>query len=163
MQVTAGDLELRNGGQISSDTFGSGNAGTVTVQADRLLISGDGTAEGSSFTGIASAAYGSTGAAGTVQVTAGDLEVRNGGQISSSTFGSGDAGTVTSGPTACSSPATARRTSPASPAKPSAARPARRARAGHRRELELRNGGEISSSTFGSGDAGTVTVRPTAC
>ena len=54
------------------------------------------------FTGIASEAdRGSTGAAGNVQVTAGDLELRNGGHISSDTFASGNAGTVTVKPTTC--------------------------------------------------------------
>jgi large exoprotein involved in heme utilization and adhesion len=91
--VTAGELELRGGGEISSGTFGPGNAGQVTVSADRLLAAGDGA---TNFTGIATSANpDSTGRAGTVAVTAGELELRNGGAIFSGTFGPGDAGQVT--------------------------------------------------------------------
>ena len=35
--VTADSLDLREGGEISSDTFAEGNAGTVTVEAGRLV------------------------------------------------------------------------------------------------------------------------------
>ena len=83
--VTARELELRNGGAIFSSTFASGDAGQVTVSADRLLISGD---DATDFTGIASSnGYSSLGRAGMVAVTARELELRNGGQIFSSTWG----------------------------------------------------------------------------
>ena len=68
-------------------------AGTVTVEAGRLVIDGAGS---EFFTGIASGAEeGSTGDAGTVRVTTTErLAVRDGGEISSDTFSVGDAGTV---------------------------------------------------------------------
>jgi filamentous hemagglutinin family protein len=91
--VAAGELEVHNGGEISSSTSGVGNGNTVTIDAGRLLVSGDGAA---TFTNIASRAEpGSGGDAGTVTVRADELEVRNGGEISSGTFTTGDAGTVT--------------------------------------------------------------------
>src|SRR4051794_11369360 len=90
VEVTAGDLQVRTGGVISATTFGAGDAGTVSVTADRLLISRDGAPTSSEFVSNANAG----GAGGRVEVTAGDLQVRNGGQIRANTFGAGDAGTV---------------------------------------------------------------------
>jgi filamentous hemagglutinin family protein len=95
VEVTAGDLQVLNGGQISTNTFSIGNAGTVSVRAGRLPISGNDTGK-LNFTDIASNANpGSTGAAGKMQVTTnGAIELHNGGVISSNTFTSGNAGTV---------------------------------------------------------------------
>ena len=55
VEVTAGELTLLNGGYISSDTYAGGSAGTVTVKADRLLISGASN-DGQLFSGISSEA-----------------------------------------------------------------------------------------------------------
>jgi hypothetical protein len=106
VKVRAGELEIRDGGEISSGTFGSGNAGTVTVKAERRLhIVGGGASEFS--TGISSSAASTVtpdgirvtgqGNAGAVNVivTSGDLEVRDDGEITSAAFGGGDAGKVT--------------------------------------------------------------------
>jgi large exoprotein involved in heme utilization and adhesion len=90
--VAARELELRSSGQISSSTFGSGNAGSVTVQADRLSVSGDDAAD---LTGIFSSVEPeSFGHGGTVAIAANELELRDGGQISSSSFSRGSAGSV---------------------------------------------------------------------
>src|SRR3712207_7468292 len=95
--VTARELELRNGGEIASSTFGHGDAGQVTVTADRLLVSGaDAAGYPSNFSTIASqASRSATGRGGTVAITARELELRNGGQISGSTLGPGNAGQIT--------------------------------------------------------------------
>jgi filamentous hemagglutinin family protein len=90
--VRADDLQLRDGGAISSDTFARGDAGEVRVEAERLLVSRDGAAF---FTGISSdAVQRSTGDAGTVTVVAGELEIRDGGEVGSSGLGAGRAGDV---------------------------------------------------------------------
>ena len=60
--ATSGAIELHNRGVISSNTFASGNAGTVEVLADHVLVAGNGAMD---FTGIASSTEaGSTGAGG---------------------------------------------------------------------------------------------------
>jgi large exoprotein involved in heme utilization and adhesion len=163
--VTARILELRRGGAISSDTHGEGAAGAVTVQAERLLVDGAGLQRA---TGVFSRAIaGSTGTAGTVAVTAGELELRRGGAISSTTFGPGNAGEVTvdarrlliTGAGSDRFTGITSRTSAAERdgrrivATGSAGRVA--VRAG---ELELSRGGKISSSTTGPGAAGQVSV-----
>ncbi|SLM31864.1 exported hypothetical protein [Desulfamplus magnetovallimortis] len=92
-----GLLEMSNGAQISTSTFSEGNAGKVTVNADKLII--DPQNETYLFTGITSAAYeGSNGNAGDVIVNAKEIQMMKGAaQISSETYKNttGDAGTVT--------------------------------------------------------------------
>lgn len=92
--VNAAELSLTNGGEILSTTFGAGNAGIVSVAVAGLLsIDGDQHRQG--LTDISSAAYqGSTGNAGTVSVTAGELLISSNGAITSSTSGSGEGGIV---------------------------------------------------------------------
>jgi filamentous hemagglutinin family protein len=106
----AGDVEVRvrdrlliaDGGQVNSDTRGAGDAGTVRVFADKVEIDGSGVDAFELFseapgTGIFSRTldFASDGNAGTVEVSvAGELLVRNGGAISSSTFAGGNAGRV---------------------------------------------------------------------
>jgi filamentous hemagglutinin family protein len=90
-----GAVTLANSGQISSDTSfvaavgssGTGNAGSVSVQAHDLAVSG-----GEIST---NAGRGTSGKAGSVKVkTRGDLTITEGGAISSSTSGKGDGGSV---------------------------------------------------------------------
>jgi hypothetical protein len=89
--VTAPELELRNGGQILSITFGSGNAGHVTVQADYLLVSGTDAAENPSAIS-SSAEAGSTGAGGAVDIQARNILLNNQGIVSTRNVGTGPGG-----------------------------------------------------------------------
>jgi filamentous hemagglutinin family protein len=88
--VTARELELHDGGVIHGTSFGFGRAGTVIVQAGRLLISG----WPASIQSGTTSSIGSAGSAGSVTVTADTLDLRDGGNIQAITQGSGDAGTV---------------------------------------------------------------------
>jgi filamentous hemagglutinin family protein len=160
MTVIAGELEVRNGSSISSTTYATGDAGMVTVTTPgRLLVSRDGAAP---FAGIFSwAGPGSTGGnAGPVTVAADELEVHNGGEISSSTSGVGNGNTVTieAGRLLVSGDGAATFTNIASRAEPGSSGDAGRVTV-RADELEVRNGGEISSGTFTTGDAGTVTIE----
>jgi len=80
---------------ITSDTFGTGKAGEVTVSAGSLTINGV-VGETAMFTGISSeSTAGAIGDAGSIAVAVkGWLALQNGGEISSSTFGAGAAGGV---------------------------------------------------------------------
>jgi large exoprotein involved in heme utilization and adhesion len=103
--IQAGSLEVRDGAIISTNFSGEGHGhgGNVTVTADRLFLSGDG-ANFDRFpicptgafairpTGIFANALG--GVAGNVTVTAGNLDVRNGAEISVSVLGPGQGGNV---------------------------------------------------------------------
>jgi hypothetical protein len=72
-------LEVLNGGIISSNTFGPGNAGSVKVHAGELLINGQ---DSPWLTGIASASEESAqGFAGDVDIEAGKVTAQNEGEI----------------------------------------------------------------------------------
>ncbi len=94
--VSAAEIGLRNGAQISGITRGSGQGGTVTIAADRVAVDGGFPAGSSSFASaiLATAEQGSTGAAGSISVQADSVSLTGGGQIFSGTFSSGDGGTV---------------------------------------------------------------------
>ena len=160
--TVGGLLELSRGAEISSNTFATGNAGSVTVNTSELKIDDQATAD--QFTGIASTAEsGSRGNAGTVVITvAGLLEMINGAQISSSTRATGNAGSVTVNAgelkiddqgvngqlTGISSKANSGSEGNAGTVAITVAG-----------QLELTNGAQISSSTSAPGDAGSVTVN----
>jgi filamentous hemagglutinin family protein len=100
-QVHARELKLLNGGIISSSTFGNGHAATVSIQADHLVVVGLGSAlrpDGQpvpSSIDSSTLTPGTTGNAGEVRVTAGELEISESGAISSTTLSRGNAGKVT--------------------------------------------------------------------
>ena len=137
--VVADEIELRGGGAIRSGTFRSGDAGEVTVSAQRLLVDGTRSQAETVFsrTGVFSDAseiveftgerVPATGNAGRVTVVADEIELREGGAISTATLGPGDAGSVTVTASV----------------------------------VTLVDGGSIASFSDGSGEAGSVTIRAT--
>jgi large exoprotein involved in heme utilization and adhesion len=97
IHATTGNLSIGHGGSISSNTYASGQAGTVIVDAvGSITIDGQGSSGNDVTIGISSdAKSGSTGNAGNVAVSAKkNLSIVNGGQISSDTLSLGNAGTV---------------------------------------------------------------------
>lgn len=93
--VASGDVSLLNtrrqenqSGQISTSTFSAGNGGAISIRAANVMIDGPGA-------GVVSFAFaGSSGQAGSIDVSAtGELRVLEGG-LSSSTAGAGSAGAV---------------------------------------------------------------------
>jgi filamentous hemagglutinin family protein len=90
-------VELQNGAQIASDTTGAGAAGAIEIIAsDRVTIEGG--PNGVSIVTAASFAQAESpdvlGPGGTIRIEAGRLELRSGGQITASTSGTGDAGSI---------------------------------------------------------------------
>lgn len=158
VDVAAANLRILAGGKISTSTLAGGSAGVVGVSVGRdLVIDGTGALD---FTGIASIAVGgSTGRAGAVGVTTGNLTLLSGGKIASDTFGAGDAGQVavtarqslladgtgSTDFTGITSQAGVGATGNAGAVSVSA------------QDLTLR-AAVIGSDTFGPGDAGRVTV-----
>ena len=94
ISITTGSLEVTNGALLSADTFGQGNAGSVTINANDLVnfdgVSDDRSPSGA-FSTVGSDAVGD---AGGVSITTGSLEITNGALLSAATFGQGDAGGV---------------------------------------------------------------------
>ena len=158
-------IELLRGGQISSDTFAQGDAGSVNVTAKQIMIDGSGYV-GNAATGISSSAQpGSLGNAGKVSVTTTDtVKLLDGGQISSSALehslrnagevivsageliidGSGLSENITGVFSAAASNSTGN---------------AGRVSVTVTDMLRMLSGGEIGSSSFSIGRAGEVTVN----
>lgn len=88
VMLRTSDLTIAAGSEISSNTFGRGDGGSVAVTAGSLLIDG----LGSGIFAIAKA--GSGGKGGDVTVDGGALKLVNGGSISAASFTSAPAGSV---------------------------------------------------------------------
>ncbi|MBI4634760.1 MAG: filamentous hemagglutinin N-terminal domain-containing protein, partial [Candidatus Rokubacteria bacterium] len=166
--LTAGQLSLGGGAQILCEALGRGAGGNVIVTAtDSVSISG--VVNSGLVTGIFADSPSSTpgaGRAGNITVTTGQLTLADGGEISSSTFGGGAGGDVTVTATGAVSISGTSSASVVSGIFAASVSPAPAAgRAGNitvtTGQLTLVDGGEISSSTFGGGAGGDVTVTAT--
>ena len=143
---------------MRSSTLGSGNAQDISISTGDLTIDGGGI---DGFTGITSQTEtGSTGRAGNVLIVAEAIDLRNEGDIASSTFGEGDAGTVDivakdvfldgGDPVGFSGIASAANIGSSGSGGSVVLRA---------EKLTIRNGARISSSTFGPGDAGQIAIQ----
>ena len=151
----AAGLALVNGGKISSQTFGAGQAGLVKVEATSITLDNRGAPGG---TGITSSSNG-TGNAGTVDVKAtGALTLVNGSSIQSSTFGTGQAGTVTVNAGSILLDGSGGGTGTGIASESGAAGNAGNVHVAADADITISNSARISSSTFKSGNAGSVKV-----
>ena len=92
--IESGSVEVTNGAIVSAATLGRGDAGSVNITARDTIIF-----DGQDLDGFPSGAFseveeGATGNAGGVSIETASLEVTNGAEISSSTLGRGNAGSV---------------------------------------------------------------------
>ena len=153
--VESGDLAVTGGGVISGDTFGTGNSGSVSVSARRLRIDPLGSGF---FTGISSSvSQSAVGHGGDVLVQGDDLSLTTGGFISARTFGQGDGGNIQITSKKLTLDGGGFFTGILANVEASGV-----GRAGNitirSDDLRIAGGGEISSSTFGRGDGGSVRV-----
>lgn len=88
-----GQLSMTAGAQIGSNTFGAGDAGTLSVRGSTV------SADGGSFLGpsglFATVEPGATGAGGNLEIEAQRLQLTNGAQVAATSFGFGSTGTLT--------------------------------------------------------------------
>ncbi|MDJ0616409.1 MAG: filamentous hemagglutinin N-terminal domain-containing protein [Calothrix sp. MO_192.B10] len=159
VSITTNSLEVTNGAQLDASTRGIGDAGSVTINATGL-VKFDGNPSGA----FSRVAFGAEGKAGGVSITTGSLEVTNSAVIDASTFGKGDAGSVTinandlvkfDGIDKDQLPSRAG----------SIVGPDAMGKAGGvsitTNSLEVTNGAQFDASTRGVGDAGSVTINAT--
>jgi filamentous hemagglutinin family protein len=95
MQAQA--LTVASGARVSSSTYGPGQGGTLTIKVDSIALSGMGP-DGSRPSGVFADAQGlnpGAGSAGAITLQAQTLTVSSGARVSSSTFGPGQGGTLT--------------------------------------------------------------------
>ncbi|MBD2776505.1 beta strand repeat-containing protein [Iningainema tapete] len=91
IRVSARALFLKNGGQLNANSFGSGNAGSIIINASDL-VAFDGVGNNELSSGANS--LGGNGNGGDIRVTTGTLLLTNGGQLSSFAT-AGNAGNIT--------------------------------------------------------------------
>ncbi len=152
--TVAETLNFINGGIIDLVTSGSGESGSAVITANNLTIDGKGTIPTGIFSGTRTQSNG-----GSIDVTVNEsLEIINAGSIVVSTWGPGDGGTATikAGALTLDSKGS-QDTGIYSSANSSG-------NGGNLiievdRSFKIFDGGRISSPTFGTGDAGTITIR----
>ena len=159
--ISTGSLSLTNGGQVDASTFGQGNAGAVEINASDTI-----TFDGEDSDGIPSGATSrvnsdAEGDAGGVTITTGSLSLTNGGRVSASTNGQGNAGLVEI--TASDTITIDGEDSGGIPSgATSQVNPGAVGNAGgvtiSTGSLSLTNGGRFDASTFGQGNAGSVEI-----
>lgn len=87
-------LLVADGAQINSNTFGEGDAGNLRVSASEIEVIGE-SFDGEFVSGLFSQAdIGDTGNGGNLEINTDYLLVADGAQVSTTTFGSGDAGNL---------------------------------------------------------------------
>ena len=167
LNVTSDRLTLRNGAAISAATSGTGNAGTLTVNAERINLSGE-SLSGRNTTGFSTSTR-SSGQGGNLSVTGDRLNISDGAFIRTGTSSSGNSGdlsvrvdriNISSENLFRPSTNPFRFPGGISTAVQS---PQATGRGGDLTvvsdRLTLRQSGQISASTAGQGDAGNVTIR----
>jgi filamentous hemagglutinin family protein len=96
LTIDTRQLTVRDGAQVLTATFGEGNAGNLIVQnATKVELVGGIVVDGKfDPSGLFNQTRG-TGAGGNLLISTGSLIVRDGAEVSATTFGPGDAGDVT--------------------------------------------------------------------
>ncbi len=93
LTIATPTLQITDGAQVSTSTFGTGQGVDLTITADTIDLQG---AVGSEPSGIFSfSEAGADGRGGNVTIDTNRLTLRDGAQISVSTFGNGNSGTLT--------------------------------------------------------------------
>jgi filamentous hemagglutinin family protein len=91
--VTGGNLSASNGARIAANTIGKGDAGSVKITATGN-VTFDGRKDGFNSGVLNSVEKGAEGKAGGIEIVAANLTVKNGAQLTASTFGTGNAGNI---------------------------------------------------------------------
>jgi filamentous hemagglutinin family protein len=106
INIQASQLQIQDGAFVSASTFGSGGAGNLSVAADTVELIGPGGREflerllNGTFSqsdirnGLFTVSFG-PGAAGSLTITTGNLIVKDGAEVSTSTYTQGAGGSIT--------------------------------------------------------------------
>ena len=92
--ISTSNLTLTNGGLVSADTFGQGNAGAVEITATGDLTFDGETSEGFPSGVTSQISPNAVGDAGGVNISTSNLTLTNGGRVAADTLGQGNAAAV---------------------------------------------------------------------
>jgi filamentous hemagglutinin family protein len=88
IDISAGSLQVASGSIISTESFGNGNGGNITIKArDAVSVLGEAGA-------FSSVRFGAIGNAGNINITAGSFSTADGSFLAASTLGRGNSGNV---------------------------------------------------------------------
>ena len=164
IKIDTTNLTMQDGGAISASNFGLGNAGAIRIDATGNII-----ADGESSLGFVSGIFSLidesvAGNAGGINITAKNISLTNGGEIIASNLGGGDTGEITINATGDITADGESNSESISGIFSTIEESIRGNSAGIAIAAEnifLTNGGQISASNFGGGDAGEVTINAT--
>ena len=152
VNITAKTLELLDGSFLVTNTFGKGDAGTINIKVSNS-IKFDGKSSGQSQVKSQTA----IGSAGSVNIVAKTLELLDSSYLSTNNFGEGNAGKITI------NVADSIKFDGDSYAVSQVISQTARGNVGEvnifTKTLELLGGSSLSTSTFGKGNAGNVTIN----
>jgi filamentous hemagglutinin family protein len=157
IELTEG-MELRNGAQITTSTFGTGKGGDIAITAPSILLQGDSFPDTPSIASETS----SSGTGGSIVLHADSMTLKDAAQISTSTSGAGNAGKIdiTTSDLRLSGSDFAQVQIMAN------ANPFESSDTGaggdiviHANSIEIDNGAGLTALTTGSGNAGTIDIH----
>ncbi|MBK7002489.1 MAG: filamentous hemagglutinin N-terminal domain-containing protein [Rhodoferax sp.] len=155
--LASGNIVLRNGGKIATDSFSAGNAGVLAVKGGNINIEGS-DANTTLPSMISSTAY-RTGNGGTVSLNAqGTLSLVNGGGIFTTSTQQSDAGSINIHAGNMLMSSTGENYSTVAAAALGSTGNAGNITVSVAKSLSLADGSSIFSSTKGSGTGGVVTI-----
>lgn len=160
VSLETGRLTLRDGGAINAGTAGSGDGGTLTVNASESVEIIGGSVNDRFPSGLFAQTVGE-GDAGDLILNTEHLLVRDGAQIGASTLGSGDGGTLTISVSESVSliGTTADRQFPSGLFANTAGGGNGGTLSLETKHLSVRDGAQVAVTTFGSGNGGTLTIN----
>jgi filamentous hemagglutinin family protein len=160
--IDAVQVQMRDGAQLGTTTFGPATGGSVQVRAiDRIELSGAALDNPSLLTGLGTVTLGDSGSAGDVSISTKQLAIQEGGAITtfSAAVGNGGKLTINASEFVKLSGISSFFRVPAGLLSQGFGQGAAGSVVINTPQLSLTNGAQISSSTFGSGAAGNITIN----
>ncbi|MBE9044697.1 filamentous hemagglutinin N-terminal domain-containing protein [Pleurocapsales cyanobacterium LEGE 10410] len=164
IEITTGSLSVTNGSQINSFTRGTGNAGDITIQATEA-ITFDGLDNGDYSSASSTVEAGGTGDGGSINIAAGSLSLTNGGELDASVREASDSlpgGNGRGGNININVDDTLTIADGDTPRIVASLGTGAKGKGGNidiqAGNLVVKNSGEISASTSGQGDSGNVSI-----
>jgi filamentous hemagglutinin family protein len=162
VELVARNLSFTNGAGLTASTLGKGDGGSIKITATGN-ISFDGNKNGYSGSAFSRVEQGGEGKAGGIEIITRNLAVTNGGQLSASTYGKGDAGSIKI--TATGNVSFDGSKDGFSSAAFSTVATGADGKVGGIEiatpNLSVTNGAKLSTSTYGKGDAGSIKITAT--